>query len=798
MWDELEEWSILTKNCDLGIFEIKKFGHQNWVHVGKPHSQCVFPPGAIRRLPDLFLEAKMIPDSYISDSEIKKNLLRYGASILNLSINTIKLINRSESDELGQSIIEIGKREYYKWNGESSHAANLERTEKLRKTYFPGKIYLQFKLNFLVGKTEFSFRTKFNQEYPENLKLGDIKILYERNGFSQTFSWLYQESFELTDEFNKWIAIFPERSIRLFYSAGNHQLSTDYWIETETLSRTEWMFLMSSENRGESIKEWGKQYCEEFSDESYLDGLPEGYSLYKFRNPHQSHDEISQLKVNTRKSIKLIGGLKKNFRVFLRDSLPEVEVINATGEELVFFQYKNEPKEIPLKQKPGSENHWNLPKEIIPNFDFYIKVKDEKLEGYLQAYQICKPDCTELSNDIICARNIFDSDIHISENYLQGNKIVTSEKVNLIVNELSLQPITKADIFKKDYPKFEDDLLLKWLVVKKQCNLQAFNESFENIYYTSFGDEAPNVLQKRFSTLYLLDYLGYIDYDYSNNKLTALPPKLILISCQHGRRAMLIGGRDECLLKEMISYCQKTGINVSITIQAHDKEITKLLIPNTILLESNTEIQFQKLAEAINIEYDPWYLLKLESLIPSLNEYEKYVLENNKSESHEDYNWARQVFDLNTLKFIHQDEFDKTYSLVEYAYTTYWKEYGLWVDGTYYKVDKSWGKYLVLNHHSEKETGYNSNAKYAKPGEIYLNEKTLAIPASLPLPKIFLRILLQSSSEPPLFKELSLNIKKRWYNIYQNIPYLFLVNFFKFKLNMIIERISNERSHWLL
>jgi hypothetical protein len=74
LWNAVEEWSIITKNCDLGIFELKKFGNPNWIHVGKPFSQCVLPPGSINKLPELFYEAGLIPNSAYSHDEFRKIL----------------------------------------------------------------------------------------------------------------------------------------------------------------------------------------------------------------------------------------------------------------------------------------------------------------------------------------------------------------------------------------------------------------------------------------------------------------------------------------------------------------------------------------------------------------------------------------------------------------------------------------------------------------------------------------------------------------------------------------------------
>jgi len=47
--------------------------------------------------------------------------------------------------------------------------------------------------------------------------------------------------------------------------------------------------------------------------------------------------------------------------------------------------------------------------------------------------------------------------------------------------------------------------------------------------------------------------------------------------------------------------------------------------------------------------------------------------------------------------------------------------------------------------------------------------------------------MLQLSGEAPEFKQLDIKGQKVWYNVFRNIPSLFIDNFFKFKLNMIIE-----------
>jgi hypothetical protein len=250
-------------NCDLGIFELKKFGNPNWIHVGKPFSQCVLPPSAINKLPELFFKAGLIPDSAYSKDEFRKILLKYGANILLLRESVIELVRKSDTNELGQSIIEIVNREYKKWTGETHEDEESGATQRTKRNYTVAPLFLQFKVNENEGLISFSFRVYSANDYPEDLKFAEHDILYETNGWSKTLSLNFKESFELKDDFNKWVARFPYRDVRLFVSGGTYQLSTSYWIETETLSKTDPMFLLCRNEKLESIQEWEKHFAME-------------------------------------------------------------------------------------------------------------------------------------------------------------------------------------------------------------------------------------------------------------------------------------------------------------------------------------------------------------------------------------------------------------------------------------------------------------------------------------------------------------------------------------------------------
>jgi hypothetical protein len=99
-----------------------------------------------------------------------------------------------------------------------------------------------------------------SNDYPEDLKFGKHENLYEINGWSKTLPFEFTEGIELKDNFNKWIAKFPDRDLRLFVSAGTLQLSNDFWIETDVLSKIDRMYLLCKNTKQDIIKEWGKTF----------------------------------------------------------------------------------------------------------------------------------------------------------------------------------------------------------------------------------------------------------------------------------------------------------------------------------------------------------------------------------------------------------------------------------------------------------------------------------------------------------------------------------------------------------
>lgn len=781
LYNELEEWSVITHNCDLGIFELKKFGNQNWIHVGKPFSQCVLPPSAINKLPELFFEAGLIPDSAYSKEEFRKILLKHGAKILWLKESVIELIRKSDTNELGQSIIEIVNREYKKWTGETHEDEEEGITLRTKRNYTVAPLFLQFKVNENDGEITFSFRAYSSNDYPEDLKFGEYENLYETNGWSKTLNIDFKETFELKDNFNKWVARFPDRDVRLFVSAGTYQLSTGYWIETESLSKTDPMYLLCRNGKQESILEWGKSFRSGNFRKEDLDGLPEHYSLFKILNPVASHPDIPLLTLYTEKRIELTGGLKVNFRTFINDYLPEVEITNSDGNEKVYLQYKNTEEKIFLNRKQSNSNRWLLPSDTLLNVDFNIKVEGENFSGNEIAYNLTssKDTASKVDGVQLPKRDSFGRHLTTdTPQYCLGSNIInpmkSSQRFFYPLSWLftSTTQEVEPQITKAAFNNHCGNMLCSFLALKNVLTTEEFFRAFEFYYSKQFSEKQAtasfNLTRTKKAALNFYDYTGILDYDYETKKIVVNPPQLLFIPASQGRRVLLIGARDSSLVEAIINNAPKHHLQVEITKQFSSNE--KLLLPDAITIrafgkanENYGEKNLIAFAKELQIKFSNDYFPQV-----ALQEFSSGIAEYGTSKQltgENDYGWARRIFNPEDLSFERSESqtFDKSFSMIEYKLNEYTYYYKLWEDGKCYQVDKNWGKYLALKRFNKNVILFDNN------------RKRVAIPWETPLPRLLSESIMLLSGLAPDFRE----IEGRNYRVYENIPGIFTENLFR-------------------
>jgi len=327
--------------------------------------------------------------------------------------------------------------------------------------------------------------------------------------------------------------------------------------------------------------------------------------------------------------------------------------------------------------------------------------------------------------------------------------------------------------------------------MKRNLNFQEFSEILDRIENSSKFWELSKFQQDqkyiKQTSISFFDFLGFLDYDYSLNKISINKPQFIIIPSTGSLKAILIGGRSKIFVDELKVCCFKYEVNFEIIPQRSQLDIYYL--PDLIRLtpancKSSTEAckKLQAIASELNIEFktiERPYLqpqiiqFGLQDFSETINSYKQHVLKNKFVEK-PNYEWARKVFDTSTLKFIKDiNPIEKTLSLQEY-YVQYQYSYILWLDNKSYEVDRNWGKFLLLSEKNKKVI-------------LYI-EKTmeLGIPKYVQLPRLIAESIMLLSGEAPYYKSIHIDGSNLVYQFYQNVPKLFAENLFN-KFNQEIQ-----------
>jgi len=790
LWANLAHWANDTHNGELGFFQARNFIHQNWRFVGKLFSQCILPPRALSKMPTMFLEANWIPNSFYSEREFKNILLQFGPRILFLSPGAYDLVNHCDRDELGQSIIETTKKEYNKWTGESNSLPDNGNLESIIRNYTPCRLYLQLEPKINSGRISFSYRLYSKNEYPSDLTIDGLENIYEERGWSRSLAWPFRESFEFRDDLNKWIARFPKKDIRLFKNGASEQFSGDYWLETDFLSRSEWIYILCLKKEKDSVISWGKNNCKYFEDDSDFNGMPEDYCLFKILQPRSSHTNISILTVYTEKSIKFTGGLNLNFRTFISDFLPEIEITNCIGDEIVFLEYKDEGTKIPLNKINSLVTRWALPDSIQFNRDFVIKIDGENLNENELVYRIASSSgsAKRLDGSQLPKRNQFGKIVEDpTGQYCKGSTVLGSDLNKQIPFRHLFRSKREEHLYQLKsvtYNHSRGNALLAYLTAKGISSTEDFYKAFEFYHLNSDNanfQESTNYTKLKKASLNFYDYLGYLDFEYTSKSIVVNPTQLIFIPSSHGRKCLLIGGRDAELMQTLILTASKYNIQVEIIKQVDSNE--NLLLPDVITVKGYSdegdkfgERSIAAFAQEIGVDFsaDELPQLSLMNFSADINDYENNLLLENETDR-EDYGWARKKFNAESLQYEWDTsaDFDMDFSLLEYKLNEYTFHNRLWLNGKCYSIDKNWGKYIALKNAGKQVILYDEH------------KHKIVIPFELPLPRLLAEAVMLMSGQAPAF----VKIDGRNYRVFDNIPSTIIKNLFD-KLSQKVKTFS--------
>ena len=785
LWDDLIDWSFEKRNTELGYFEVHPFRNGRWVYVGKPLSQSIFPIHAVRQLPQFFETCGLVPGEEIDTNTFKKLLLVYGERNLGLHSSVLNAV-RDPKNELGHSIISIIKKNYHEWTGNTDQYDS--ETEIIKK----GNTIAQLRL-CVEGDSAKGYRTYYRLfsklDFPEDLTFKyngeNIKCHQFGKGWSKPLCLSFIERMELQDALNKWKAVFPQKDVRLFIEGKNFHLSG--WVEVPYMV-TSRMLLMANDELASSIEEWGAL----FSDGDFKSikgiGIVDGFTFYEISNPPIGHPDIPMLQFRTDKFISLSGGIKTGVRTWLKDLLPDVELENGRGTENVYLNYENSDIRISLTRKAIDQPVWELPSDIKTNKGFYLKIEGEDVKGgQLKNYIIDSLGKLEaLDERVLPARDEFGQVVSKENNpmYVIGSNLFAIDdrrfRLRQSLHSFIFKPLTAYGEYdpnsSKDLSSL-NDLLVTFLTVKRESNVKDYFDAFESVYQMMFGpkeiESHPIELSrlKRWS-LNTLDYMGILDYEYTSKKIIVNPPQFLLIPTHTGRTVLLIGGRTTELIQKIKFEAEKEGLHLNI--EPQDSSLIPFILPPTVKIvgfdENNgkrIEKKFRKVAEACSISFDPEKLPQfwLAEFSGSIDDYERHLI---PDERFNDSGWPTRIFDAEQISFIPIDSqyIDRSFSLVEYRLTEYSFKHRFWKDGLPYSINKNWGRYMILNYY-QKEVIFNDREK-----------NIVAIPASLPLPRLISESLTLFSGKAPVRKFIEIEGIRTWFVIYENLPHIMAYNTF--------------------
>ena len=269
------------------------------------------------------------------------------------------------------------------------------------------------------------------------------------------------------------------------------------------------------------------------------------------------------------------------------------------------------------------------------------------------------------------------------------------------------------------------------------------------------------------AALNFYDYTGILDFDYESKKVVVNPPQLIFIPSNKGKKVLLIGGRDSSLLTRIIDNARKYDLEVQIKKQFMSNRF--LLLPDVITITSfstrgigSWETSLIEFAAELNIKFSNDYFpqIALQEFSANITDYDNSL----ELMDENDYGWARKIFNSESLRYERDENqnFDKSFSLIEYKLNEYTYYNKLWKGGRCFSVDKNWGRFIALKY-------YNRNVIFFDD-----RRKRVAIPIETPLPRLLSESMMLLSGFAPDFLE----VNGKYYRVYENIPGIFTENLF--------------------
>lgn len=759
LWRDLENWSILTKNTELGYFELHPFTHKEWVYVGKPLSQAIFPVTAINNLHDLYDRLGLVPGGKLKEEKVREIVKKYGEQKLNLESKTVDLIQKPEN-EIGLSIVKLIQRNYERWEGINEELI----TDEKEPSFIVSELRLCFEIDKVNESIQHYYRLYSTNEYPENLNFGGkLPVKYKANNWSDIIQLPFNEKSEFIDRHNKWKARINDKTIRFFVNGKMFHLSG--WVEVPNyVPNVKNIVLVKNENR-EEFKDWKDDFePKDFSEIEYENAFLK-YSLFEFENPKNRHPNFDEISNVSNKKIEFVGGLKLKPNTYFAEVLPFVNIAEEYKNEIRLLDEKNRIVEL---KKVNDTPFLKLPDKLTKSSRLKFCEGEDKDRPLKNLFIVKKEDYSDAIVPYRTPPIDNNGRIIIKGDQQEPEKDSTVNEIGTI--KYSYKPLKKGAVSYSKYERVDyaknyiNDLLLYFLTYKRELITGEFNKAFEELLLNKNNADRDLEIQKsRRLSLRMYYNLGHVEILYSKRKVFTYKPKLILIPTETGRKALLIGGRSNALVSNLFNESESLGLSMNVT--PHSTSQDHFVLPNKIELQAGGTFDGEKKLKraAINcgIAFESDLLFHYNSIsnCADIFDYENELV---PKENFVDKGYKARIFNVDLLKFRDSKvkEIDKNLSLVEYKVNEYTYRIIYWLEQIPYEVDRDWGRFLLLKK-LKKQVVFFTDKK---------NTVTILIPTSVVLPRLFDRALATIDGYIPESKLLEIREFKTYFKVYKSIP----------------------------
>lgn len=768
-WAHIQTWSIQIKKVTWGYFQLNNsFGH---IYVGKPFSQCLIPLHTLRDLPRAFVRAGWVPRQALSESDWHHLLQNY---CYDLGVRQAALKTLLTGEGLAYALPILEERFNY-WDGTiytsaesqtqlpSPNRSGIIRSQKINKEETYARFYLTFlNLDETDGRFCWQYRIKGNQPLPDVLQLAGHEFVGQLNNWSNGVGIPFQESLHGYDPSNKWRVKWPDADIRLFENGQWHGLSRRIWVETNELSRINRMYAICKPGLKQTLRQWGTTsgfFKELTPDDFDAAGWPVDYGLFEFDRPTQGITG-TRFVLPTAKQAEWHGGLKISYGCYFNRHLPQLQIINGEGNESV-SAFTESGQQIALSQNLDNPTFYELVGELPDKQPIICRVAGQSVSI---TGQFTGADIVIFQNEYprLPARNAFGDILTNKASAIFSGldtgqpQICPYKHVFYPKREENKLPFQ----LRNDHLSFGDDLLA-YLTCRRASRPTDYFTAYETILtqIVDLVDLPLNISKSRRWALGWYDALGYVDYDYESGRILIQPPTLIPVPCALGHRAILIGGRSLELINRLRQVAESLGVLISVENQSEQS----YLAPSVISLYTEESFYSKeyspiyKVAKQLGVpffanELTTWRFLERSG---SLIDYRKTLQPESEAET---ATWTLRIFNPDRLRFERHTHgpFDTSFTLVERQLNAYQFVHYLWIDSQSFRVDKNWGRFLVLHYHQKQV--------------IFRREQynQIAIPATLPLPRVLARGFSLLSGKIPLKQTHDFDGVNRAYLLYEN------------------------------